>query len=247
MPLKTVIVEDELLSRMFLENLIAEFCPDIEIVAYATTEDEAVEAIKVHNPDLVFLDIELQQGSGFGVLKRISLDKLKVIFTTAYDHYAINAIILSGTDYLLKPFDYESLLQTVKNLCGQENTESVKTSLQYLLATLQNNNKPKHIAITTGTGLEFIPVDEVVRLEAIDTQVQFVLKSGTKTSSGVNIKQWEQLLAPHGFFRTHQAHIVNLSEIKNIASGIITMKDNSKVMISDRKLPELKNSALPAI
>ncbi len=180
------------------------------------------------------------------MLKRVPLDKLKVVFTTAYDHYAINAIILSGTGYLLKPFDYESLVQTVKNICGKENTTSVKTSLQHLLATLQNNNKPKHLAVTTANGLEFVPVDELVRLEAVDDQVIFVLRSVSKNAIGVNIKQWELLLSPHGFFRTHQAHIVNLNEVKNIATGTVTMKDNSKVMISDRKLEELKSSAILA-
>src|SRR5690554_3643970 len=145
MNLRTIIVEDEPLARLFLENLLKEFCPNTEIVAQAKTEDEAVSLIEAYKPDLLFLDIELQQGSGFGVMQRINT-RPRIIFTTAYDHYAINAIRLSGIEYLLKPFDSDSLQTAISSAC-EKTSEHAAQAIEHMMETLANNNTAVHLAL----------------------------------------------------------------------------------------------------
>src|SRR5690242_3535970 len=103
MPLRTIIVEDELHSREFLNNVLTEFCPETEVIAFATSKEEAISAITALKPDLVFLDIELQHGTGFDVLRGLDRPAFHVVFTTGSGHHSIKAIQFSGVDYLLKP------------------------------------------------------------------------------------------------------------------------------------------------
>src|SRR5690349_2073566 len=113
---KAIIVEDEIHSREFLKNVVAEYCPQLNVVALAADVEEGVAAIKEHQPDIVFLDIEMQTGTGFDLLQQFPQPPFEVIFTTAYDHYAIKAIKFSAVDYLLKPIEIEELQQAVQKV-----------------------------------------------------------------------------------------------------------------------------------
>lgn len=154
MTLKAVIVDDEIRSREFLKSLVEEFCSDIKVAGLASSVDEAVILIKTQKPDLVFLDIELQTGTGFDVLQQFDEPNFHVVFTTAYDHYAIKAIKFSAVDYLLKPIDVEELEKAVDK--AKEKVES-NIGKQTINMLLKNLSKPAStdysITLATSEGL----------------------------------------------------------------------------------------------
>lgn len=244
MSLKTIIVEDEPLSRAFLNNLLSEFCPEVDVLAIVPTEAEAVDAIERLQPELVFLDIELQQGTGFEVLKKTQQHKYQVIFTTAFDHYSINAIKFSGVDYLQKPIDFEGLQTVIASVRSKQKTGCGEIAVKHLLQTLENNNVPEYLLVQSHEGAVYIPVDSIMYIEVTDGGCVFNTDTGKINSTCTAIKEYEQLLAGHNFLRVHQAYIVNCSKV-NAASkpgtGFITLADKTIIPVSPKKAEELKN------
>ncbi|RYY66446.1 MAG: response regulator, partial [Chitinophagaceae bacterium] len=135
---KAIIVEDELHSREFLKNIVSTYCSELAIVALASSVEEGVAAIKLHQPDIIFLDIEMQTGTGFDLLQQFPQPGFEVIFTTAYDHYAIRAIKFSAVDYLLKPIDIEELQQSVTKVIEKKKNSTGQQALQMLLKNLKS-------------------------------------------------------------------------------------------------------------
>jgi len=244
MPLRTIIVEDEPLSRAFLNNLLSEFCPDVDILAIVPTEAEAVDAIARLQPDLVFLDIELQQGTGFEVLKKTSQYKYQVIFTTAFDHYSINAIKFSGVDYLQKPIDFEGLQTVIASVMAKKQTGSGEIAVKHLLQTLENNNVPECLVVQSPEGPVYVPVKAIISIEVTDTGCVFNTDTGKINSTCTALKEYEQLLAGHHFLRVHHAYIINCNKVdagSKPGDGFITMADKSIIPVSPKKAGELKN------
>src|ERR1017187_3556412 len=162
--MKAILIDDENGSRESLAKLLERYCPKILIVAKADSMTSGLTAIQLHEPDLVFLDIEMPNGSGFDLLEKIKEIDFDVIFTTAYDHYAIRAIKFSAVDYLLKPIDPEELILAVKR--AEDKQHSSKTaSDQYkvLLSNIKSGNKLKKVAIPDGDGLIFINLGDIIR------------------------------------------------------------------------------------
>lgn len=243
MSLNTIIVEDEPLSRVFLHNLLTEFCPGINVVAKSSTEDDAVASISNLKPDLVFLDIELQQGTGFEVLKRIAADCPYIVFTTAFDHHAMRAIQFSGVEYLHKPIDIEGLQQVIESINEKRKRNDAQQGIPHLLQTLQNNYTPTHLYIPTETGIEYIPVKEIIRIEGCDADSCFILRSGEHKRAKRNLREYELLLNNYSFFRVHQLHLVNLREVNGKQSSDLStllMSDKSQVPVSPKKVEELR-------
>lgn len=236
---KAIIVEDELHSRQFLKNLVTEYCPELNLVALASDVEEGVAAIKEHKPDIVFLDIEMQTGTGFDLLLQFPAPEFDVIFTTAYDHYAIKAIKFSAIDYLLKPIEIEELQQAVKKITDKKATNSSQEALQMLLKNLQAPQKEDpSITLATSEGLEFIPLQQIIRIEASGPYSYFFLKNNKKIMVSRNLKEYEMMLSDHGFFRAHNSHIINIREVKRMVKtdgGYAVMSDDSKISISPKK------------
>ncbi len=161
--LKVVIIEDEKHSRETLRNLLMEFCADVEVVATAGSVAEGVEVIKNTNPSIVFLDIELQIGTGFDVLAQLSDLNFDVVFTTAYEHYAIRAIKFSSLDYLLKPIDIEELQDAVQKARNRQSEFAHKRQLELLLSNVGDKGMHR-ICLATSDRLEFVNVDEIHRM-----------------------------------------------------------------------------------
>jgi two-component system LytT family response regulator len=242
MQLKAVIVEDELRSRDFLKSLLQECCHEVIVTATAASVDEAISTINNHQPDLVFLDIELHTGTGFDVLQGINHRNLHIIFTTAYDHYAIKAIKFSAIDYLLKPIDVEELQASVKKVIEKAENKNNHQALQVLL---QNLRKPAEsdfsITLATSDGLEFVPLQQIIRLEASGPYTYFFMKEGKKIMVSKNLKEYEMLLNDHYFFRVHNSHIINIREVKRLIKtdgGYAVMNDDSMISISPKKKDE---------
>lgn len=213
--LQVVIVEDELHSRETLRNLLNEYCTQVEIMAMAATLTEGVHAIKTNRPDLVFLDIELQPHTGFDLLEQVTNHDFELIFTTAYEHYALKAIKFSAIDYLLKPIDVEELIDAVEKV--QKKRDQVKRNkrVEVLLNNLQNMNNTQHtITLSTMEGMEFVCVADIIRCEAMGAYTQFNLRNGKKILVSKHLKEYENLLSDHRFFRVHQSHLINLTEVE---------------------------------
>ncbi|MEJ7625379.1 MAG: LytTR family DNA-binding domain-containing protein [Ferruginibacter sp.] len=241
MQLKAIIVEDELRSREFLKKLVQEFCPAVNVIDLAFSVEDAVERINNLKPDVLFLDIELHTGTGFDVLEKVSYKDFHVIFTTAYDHYAVKAIKFSAVDYLLKPIDVDELQAAVQKVSERMKNNN-QESLQMLL---QNLRKPAEtdfsITLATSNGLEFVPLNQIIRLEASGPYTHFFMKEGKKIMVSKNLKEYETLLSDHNFFRVHNSHIINMKEVKRMVKtdgGYAVMNDDSMITISPKKKDE---------
>jgi two-component system, LytTR family, response regulator len=242
MKYKALIVEDEVRSRDFLRNLVEEFCPQLAVQGTASNVEEAVAFINTQSPDIVFMDIEMQTGTGFDVLQQVKHRDFHVIFTTAYDHYAIKAIKFSAVDYLLKPINLEELQQAVaKAVEGlQQAAESNKIDL-----LIKNLRRPAgedfSISLSTSEGVEFIQLSNICRLEANGPYTTFFMKDGSKIMVSKNLKEYEMLLSDHGFFRVHNSHMINLKEVRKMIKtdgGYAVMNDDSMIAISPKKKDE---------
>ncbi len=243
MLLRALIIDDEPRSREFLKNLLGEYCAQVHIVGAAASVEEAVKLIQQLQPNLVFLDIEMQSGTGFDVLQQVEQHQFHVIFTTAYDHYAIQAIRFSAADYLLKPIDLEELQAAVRKVEEKIVSNTSQQTMQLLLKNLrQAKSDDFSIALSTSEGIEFVPLHQIIRLEASGPYTSFFLKEGKKIIVSRNLKEYELMLGEYYFFRVHNSHIINLKEVKKMIrtdGGYVVMNDESTIAISPRKKDDL--------
>jgi two-component system LytT family response regulator len=237
------IADDEIRSRELLQNLVEELCPEITVVGAAASVEEAVKSIQQLQPQILFLDIEMHPGTGFDILQKLpSSTTFQVIFTTAYDQYAIRALRISAVDYLLKPIDVQELQSAVQKAIQQIHNKQPQQQLQHLLQNLVRQQQDYTISLSTAEGLEFVPIASVLHLEANGAYTVFYLKEGRKIMVSRNLKEYESMLGDHGFFRVHNSHLVNLKEVKRYLrtdGGYIVMNDDSTISISPRKKEEL--------
>ena len=240
--IKAVIIEDELHSRNFLNNLVAEFCPEITVAGMAASVEEAVKLIQQTEPQIVFLDIEMQTGTGFDVLQQLQKRNFHVIFTTAYDHYAIKAIKFSAVDYLLKPINLEELQAAVAKAIESIEQTTGENQLELLIKNLRRPaGEDFSISLSTSDGIEFIQLSNIIRLEASGPYTTFFMKDGRKIMVSRNLKEYEMMLTDHGFFRVHNSHIINLKEVRKMIKtdgGYAVMNDESMITISPKKKEE---------
>lgn len=239
MELRAVIVEDEKHSRESLKNLLEEFCLNIEIVGLAESVEEAVSTIAKLKPDVVFLDIELQTGTGFDVINRLNNIQFDVIFTTAFDQYAIKAVKFSSLDYLLKPIDLEELQNAVEKAKKKKNQDVYKKQLETLMLNLKQR-KPtlNKICLATSDGFEFIEVNNILYCKAEGSYTKFILKNKETILVSKHLKEYENLLLEQDFMRVHNSFLINLKEVKKYIKsdgGYIIMNNNDSVSISRSK------------
>jgi len=234
--LKSIIVEDEKHSRETLKNLVEEFCEGVSIVGMAGNVQEAVEEITAKEPDLVFLDIELQTGTGFDVLKQLDPLNFEVVFTTAFEHYAIKAIKFSSIDYLLKPIDMEELQQAIDKARDKKDKEQYKAQLELLLKNLNTSTSDrKKICLSTADGIEFINTKDIIYCEANGSYTNFYIAPDTKLMVSKNLKEYEGLLSDQDFLRVHNSFLINLGKVKKFVKsegGYILMSNDAQVSIS---------------
>tara|TARA_R110000850_G_scaffold150497_1_gene273290 strand:+ start:209931 stop:210680 length:750 start_codon:yes stop_codon:yes gene_type:complete len=237
MNLKAIIVEDETHSLETLKNLLEKFCEGVEVIGLASSVKEALEVIQKSQPDVVFMDIELQSGTGFDILTQLPEINFEVIFTTAFDQYAIKAVKFSSLDYLLKPIDLEELQQAVEKAKQAKNRVEYNQQLKTLL---QNINQPKlsKICLATADGFEFISTSEILYCEAGGSYTTFVLINGKKLLVSKHLKEYENMLADQHFMRVHNSYLINLKEVKKYVKadgGYIVMNNEDIVSISRGK------------
>lgn len=240
--LRTIIVEDEKHNRETLKNLLAEFCPEIELVGMAANVEEGVQLIRVEQPDLLFLDIELQTATGFDLLLQVEHLSFDVIFTTAFDQYALQAIKFSSLDYLLKPIDIDELQHAVQKAVRKKEADLGKAQLELLLSNMNRQQTvQKRICLSTSDGLEFLHVQDILYCEANGSYTNFVLRQGRKLVVSKHLKGYENLLEGAPFMRVHNKYLINLEEVQRFVKsegGYILMKNGDQVSISPKKRDE---------
>ncbi len=231
-----LMIDDEPDSLDNLESLVGEFCPNISVTGRATSVQEALKQLDALKPDLVFLDIELQDGSGFEVLEKARHRSFELIFVTAFNQYAIKAFKHSAVDYLLKPVDTEELKDAVARVSRARSEKSVG-NFSILLDNLKSES-PRKLAIPTSQGFEYILVDNIVRIEAERSYCRIYLLDKRKILVSKCMNDYQQVLDERKFFRTHNSHLVNLQHVKMYVKrdgGHIEMVDGSFIPLARRK------------
>lgn len=244
MEIKAIVIDDEKHSRETLKNLLEEFCPDIKILACLGNIKDSVQQIPLLKPDLVFLDIELQSGTGFDILAMLGEIDFEVVFTTAFDQYAIKAIKFSSLDYLLKPIDVEELQVAVEKAKKVRNKKPYNEQLFSLLKNIQQP-KSSRICLATHDGMEFINIRDISHCEATGAYTLFKLVNGQKLLVSKHLKEYENLLTDHEFMRVHKSYLINLKEVKKFYrsdGSYILMNNNDTVSISRGKKESFVNA-----
>jgi two-component system, LytTR family, response regulator len=234
--IKAIIVEDELMSQQYLKNFLQQHFSTINVVAIIDNLPDAVDALKLHVPDIVFLDIEIKMGTGFDVLAAIPDIKSEIIFTTAFNQFAIEAFKYHAIDYLLKPLEDKRVFEAVSH-CIKRLEQ--KNSGQQITQLLQSIQRPalqiQHLGIHTLEGIEFINIADIVFAEAKGNYTELKLNSGATIVASKKLKEIEQSLTGGSFFRIHNSYVVNMMYIKKYnkgRGGDIILKDGSCLPVS---------------
>jgi two-component system LytT family response regulator len=237
--IKAIIVDDEQRSRDALNGLIERYCPEVFIIAQGNGCQDGIEKAQKFNPDLVFLDIQMPDGSGFNFLEAFEKFNFEVIFTTAHDQYAIKAIRYSALDYLLKPIDPDELKAAVRKFMQNQDKGQINNNIKVLLENLKNpSNESKKIILSTSEGMHIVSTDDIIRCESDDYYTKFFFLNATSILISKTLKQNEAILSDFNFIRPHKSHLINIKYIKSylkVDGGYILMTDGSKIPVSRRK------------
>nr|WP_262897098.1 LytTR family DNA-binding domain-containing protein [Muricauda sp. CAU 1633] len=239
--IRAVIVDDEERHHNILGKMLKNFCPGIRVVGNVFSISEAIPLVEGEKPDLVFLDIEMPGGNGFTIFDHFEEPPFQVIFTTAFDLYAINAIKYAALDYLLKPINIGELKNAVaraeKILEKQSKVNLEK--IQVLKSNIQLEDRSlTKIALRSSEGIDFVEAQDVIRVEANQVYSNFYLQNGKKILVSKPLGEFESMLESCNFFRVHKSHMINLDHIVKYVKGkggYVIMKDGSNVDVSVRK------------
>lgn len=236
-----IIIDDMKLARASLKADIAEQCPQIKLIGEADSVVSGLKLLKTETPELLFLDVELEDGIGFDIIELLGEKlKSKVIFTTASNEYAIKAFQVAAVDYLLKPIDPDLLIQAVAK--AQESAANTKEQINLLTDNLKSKKQSSKIALHTMDKIVISDIKDILRCEASGNYTTFFLRNGDKVMVTKTLKEYDEILSPHNFIRTHQSHLANANLIKEFVKtegGYLLMVDDSNVPVSVRKRAEV--------
>jgi two-component system LytT family response regulator len=236
--IKAILIDDERSSLQNLEQKIREFCPEIRILAAVEQPADAIFLIRHHRPDVIFLDIEMPHMNGFRMLSELGDYSAEIVFTTAYNHYAIEAIRMSAFDYLMKPVAIQDLRVTVDRL-GKRLASATQERLDVLRQSLNRNiSQESRIAVPTWEGLEFILIRNVVRIESSSNYSRIFFINADPLLVTKQLKEFEEMLLPHRFCRVHNVHLINLNYVRKYIrgeGGSVIMENGDEIDVSRRK------------
>jgi two-component system LytT family response regulator len=234
--MRAILIDDERANLENLEVLLAKHCPKVKIVGRSQSVDDAVNLVNLHQPDLLFLDIQMGKQSGFDLLTQISEKSFEVIFVTAYDQYGIQAVKFAALDYLLKPVNSDELSNAVAKAEQRIKHKMDNEQLGFLLQQLKKTETlvPK-IALPQQNEIRYIAINDILRCEADNTYTFFFLVNGDKILVSKPLKEYSDLLKPYGFLRVHQSHLINPNCVKSWLKedgGMLLMKNGDKIPVS---------------
>jgi two-component system LytT family response regulator len=234
--LRTLIVDDEQDAVGFISSIIGEYCPALEVSGTANNVLQGVKEINDKKPDLVFLDVEMPNGTGFDLLAQFPEKDFDVVFITAFNHYAIKAIKFSAVDYILKPINISEFIESV-NRVVKKRSERVSHGNENLRILMENlrSSTPSRLAIPTSDGMEYLNPRDIIRIEADRSYSWFYLNGGRKILVSKHLKEFQELLSDRYFFRPHNSHLINLKFVKKYIrkeGGYIEMSDEAQIPVS---------------
>jgi len=240
--IKVILLEDEQHSRQLLYEMLTEHFKNIEVLAVCENTEEAAIAIARYHPDLFISDIELDNSSVFDMLQGLQSIDFEVIFTTAHEKYALQAIKFSALDYLLKPWGLADLKSAIDLYQIKSNKRQSTQQFEVLFHNLKGLQKDtKKMALPTLNGLQVVSLKDIVRCQAEANYTLFFFVAGKKMMVTKSLKEFEELLVDYDFIRVHNSHLINLHHIIKYTKGeggVVAMSDGSEVDVSRRKKEE---------
>ncbi len=235
--IRAVIIEDEINNSELLNQLATQYLVGVEIVAIAENVEDGILCIQTHNPDLVFLDIEMPGGTGFDVLTKFTNPTFKVIFTTGYEHYAIKAIKHSAIDYLLKPINLDELRAAISKVREMKITHAA--NIEFIKSHISNGpDDPTHLLISSYNTSDTVIIKDILYLETQERYTIFHLTENRKRISALTLNFFETLLNPGLFFRIHRSIVVNCEHVRSVGKGRapeVTMSNNKVLQVAYRR------------
>jgi two-component system, LytTR family, response regulator len=237
--IKAVLIDDEKNALEMLEWQLQTYCPQVQITALCHTADDGIAAIQKNAPNLIFLDIEMPRKNGFEVILHFPEPPFEVIFTTAYDQFALKAFKYAALDYLLKPIDAEELIAAVQRYEKKQHHPEFKEQLEILLQQYQQPQlAPGKLSFATQEGIVFVKPESIVHCESFRNYTTLFFTDKSKLTNSKTLKEVEDLLQPYGFFRVHQSHLINLQQVSRYVKaegGYIEMSNGFQVPISRQR------------
>lgn len=238
-----VLIDDDINLREGMKGLLSLYAPDISIIGEADSVESGVKILNNLKPQIVFLDIQMNDGTGFDILEKLSEINGKVtshvVFVTAYEHYAIKAFRFSALDFLLKPVapdDLEKVVDKIRTVLEKDNDYS---HIDLLLENIRKKaDNFKRIALSNSDGMHLLDINDIIRCESDDNYTKFFIKNGKPILISKTLKEYEELLSEYDFVRIHQSHLINLAYVKSYVkkeNGFVVMHNDEQLPVSQRK------------
>ncbi len=237
--IKALIVEDEEASRLTLANYLRKYCPSITLCGMAENIAEGKKLITEHEPDLVFLDVEMPFGNGFDLLEQLPSIDFELIFVTAFSTYALKALNMSASYYLLKPIDIDELIVSVEKVSESIQNKSLLQSGQILKSNLHTEEQRlKRIVLPELEGFEVAQLKDILYCQANDNLTDFYFSDGRKKTICKTLKHFDEILSDSGFFRIHKSHLINMEHVvgyKRGKGGYVQISNGNELEIAVRR------------
>lgn len=241
------LIDDDINLRNGMKALLERTAPEIQIIGEADSVETGVVLMKKTQPQVVFLDIHLGDGSGFDILEEVSKSvkiNSQIVFITAHEQYAIKAFRFSALDFLLKPVDPEELEKVIEKVKSIVHKNDSVAHIDLLLENIRKKvDNFKRIALSNADGVHLFEISDIIRCESLDNYTKFYIKNNKPILISKTLKEYEELLAEHGFERIHQSHLINLNYLKSYIKkdgGYVIMADETHLPISHRKKERLQ-------
>lgn len=242
-----ILIDDDINLRNGMKALLERTAPEIQIIGEADSVETGAVLMKKTQPQVVFLDIHLGDGSGFDILEEVSKSvkiNSQIVFITAHEQYAIKAFRFSALDFLLKPVDPEELEKVIEKVKSIVHKNDSVAHIDLLLENIRKKvDNFKRIALSNADGVHLFEISDIIRCESLDNYTKFYIKNNKPILISKTLKEYEELLAEHGFERIHQSHLINLNYLKSYIKkdgGYVVMADETHLPISHRKKERLQ-------
>lgn len=237
--MKCLIVDNDTLIREGLRKMLEQFCPNVQKIIEAESIEKGIEVLKLYEPDLIFLDVELDDGFGFDLLQKIGNYQFQVIFITAHNKYAVNAFRYSAIDFLLKPIDPDELVEAVHKAENSLEKSNYLKQLEILHKEFKNiNSEERRLVLKDAESIHFIKISDIIRCEADGAYTRFIIENAHSILVSKSMKEYEDILLKNNFIRCHNSHIVNGNKIVRMDKqdgGQLILSNQEIIPVSFRK------------
>jgi two-component system LytT family response regulator len=241
--MKLVLIDNELSIHEVLRNMLSLYCPQVEIIGEAFGVEEGLALLSAVQPDCLFLDVEMDDGTGMDLLRKISDRSFEVVFITAYDHYALDAFKFSALDFLLKPIDPEELVRAIDRVEKNVSNSRLNERLSILENSLKSiSSDAQKIVLKDSESIHIIKIAEILYCQAEGSYTRFTIQDGRSLLVSRNLKEYEKLLKPHRFFRSHHSFLVNINQVIRFDrsdGGMLIMPNQDNLPVSNRRKDQL--------